>query len=305
MHPQIDENGSSREKSRGSARIILTISVLSVVATFIATPRPTRPHVLPLPHFDLKELSSTQSREISRVASVRDGSLPHDVRAVGEQVRRIGSKIYQRMPVAAKELRRLSMDAASLIEAGKSEPLRDLRALQGQLFIEAVRESLARESPSSDVQELGGEFWSVVTEAWFDETGSCTIDEATLRLMFRVHFNQLTGLGDHPDFAISLNEIRAYYATLLEHPKVPRRSSGAMAARQQIAYVNGLAAADPAFEPRALLGILNLRMGRYGHAIKELEAFIDDHPNGPFSHAARGHLAYARLEAQRSIAGTD
>ena len=288
-------NGRRRTKSSARLNLFFAFALLSAPATFIATPRPTRPHVLPLPHFDLEQAERTEQEQRLRAARVSDGRLPNSIRAIGEQVRRLGHEIYASHTIDRGALNRLRSDAAQLLGSGEAERLLDLRALQAELFLRAIHQSLAEGEPTPDLVELGGEFSNLLFAAWVDDEGRCRLTDDALRLMFRAHFDQLTALREVPSFAPSLNELRRYYALLLEFPP---SLDVTLAAKYQLGYAQALARVDPAFDENALLGILRLRLNQPGHAVKAFEDYLKAHPNGPFSHIVRGHLQFALAEAR-------
>jgi hypothetical protein len=290
-------NGQSNPRRKASGQVILVAALLSVVFTFIATPRPTVPHVLPLPRFDLAAARRSEAQERTRAARVRDGRLPNSIRAVGEQVRRLGLTIYQRTNISLTPLQQLKFDVRELLLARHEEELRDLRALQADLFLAAVTESLKQGAPTLDLQELGGEFPHLLFSVWLSEERSCLLDADALQLMFRAHFNRLTGLHDHPTLGPSLEDLRRYYALLLEFPTVEEHDVHGAAALQ-LRYATALAKVDPSYDPRLVQGILSLRLDQPGHASKYFDEFLMDHPNGSFSHLARGHLKWALARAQ-------
>ncbi len=288
--------GSSKRRSRAFGRIIGATAIGSAALTFIASPRPTRPHVLPLPHFDVEELEETEEREIGRAEAVSNGELSAAVRAVGEQLRRVGAQVYQRTHIDQKLLGRLRRDATQLVASDKTEPLLQLRALQSQLFLAATHSSLKAGQPNTELQELGGEFGRLLFSAWVDSEGRCTLDDPALRLMFRSHFNQLTGLGHDDAFKLNLEEIRRYYGALIEHPPVGIESAELRAAAR-LKYAQALSQSDSQFEADALLGMLHLQMGRPGHAIRYFDQYLKQHPSHAFSHIVRGHLKFALQKA--------
>lgn len=289
--------GQSSAKRRAIGPVLLAIASLSAAGTFIASPRPTVPHVLPLPRFDLDVAERVEEEQQQRATRALDRGLPHSTRAIGEQVRRLGLQIYQRTHLDPKVFDELRGDVASHLNKGETDTLLDLRALQSELFIRAVHASLTAKAPTDDLKELGGEFPHLLLSAWVRSDGSCLLPTGILRLMFRNHFNRLTGLSDHPRFRPQLEDTRRYYSTLLEFPPTDALDLQ-QAATIQLRYAAALAEADPLFDARPLRGILYLRLNQPDRASRLFEAFLHDHPHGRFSHLVRNHLMYSIRNAE-------
>lgn len=292
----------SKAKRRAFGPVLLAIALLSAAGTFIASPRPTAPQLLPLPHFDVAVAERFEDKQTERAARVLKDGLPHASRVIGEQVRRLGFQIYQRTHVDQKLVSGLRNDVNMHVKRAGLDALLDLRALQSELFVEAVRASLKAQGPNDDLKELGGEFPHLLYSAWLKDDGSCVLSTGMLRLMFRNHFNRITGLSSHPLFQLSLEEIRRYYSTLLEFPPTsPGDVRGAAA--MQLRYAEALAQADPSFDARPLRGILYLRLHQPGHASRLFEAFLEEHPHGRFSHLVRNQLMYSLRSANELSLG--
>lgn len=290
-------DGLVAQRERSNGVVLLTTCALALVATLITYPRPTTPQVLPLPRFDPRALAELDRREHTLGQSAMDGSLPNATRAVGEQVRRLGLRTYQRANIASTEYASLARDVRALLKAGRDQELLRLRALQAELFVQATHESARRGSPLVGLQELGAEFAHLLFRGWVDDQGACILPDATLRLMFRSHFARLIGLDEHPRFRQSLQELRLYYSTLLEFPPL-RGSDPTVTAQLQLRYAQSLGRVDPSFDPRPLLGVLHFRLHQYEKSIQLFEQFLRESPNAPYSHLVRGHLQLSQLRFQ-------
>src|SRR5688572_8588224 len=147
---------AKRERSNGV--VLLTTCGLALVAMLIAFPRPTVPQVLPLPRFDPGAIAALDEQEQALAKIAMDGSLPNATRAVGEQLRRLGLRTYQRANIVAAEYTALGRDVSALLKSQRQQELLQLRAVQAELFVQATHESAQRGSPNVDLQELGAEF---------------------------------------------------------------------------------------------------------------------------------------------------
>src|SRR5688572_8263589 len=73
-----------------SWRIPLTLCAFLGASFAVLVPRPTYPQTLPLPLIDPTYQQQREEAEIALAASARNDSLAWEIRAIGEQVRRIG-----------------------------------------------------------------------------------------------------------------------------------------------------------------------------------------------------------------------
>ncbi len=305
--PSTDDRNAKKTspRARGSSKILrlrnevaLTVVALSLSGAMVVVPRPTYPQILPLPSVDASRASSREREEILLAISVRDGSLDKETRAIGELFRRVGRPPENESRIAGQSLDSLRREVARLRHREASEgilsgtdALLRLRALQGQLFLDAVRHWLDTGKPSSDLQELGGPFVRIASESWLRD-GELVLGEDELRLFFRVHWGKVTGLhGAHP-FGPSLEEQRRYYASNLEHPAGAPTDLMTRTANQ-LGFVRALGKVDSDYPVLLSEGILQLRLGQPESAQRSLRAHLDRHPDGPWTHLARNHLILA------------
>ncbi len=277
---------------------------LSLSGGLVVVPRPTYPQALPLPEVDSRQIRTRENEELRRALSVVDGSLDKEARAIGEQIRRIGYTLSVSRSVDPETLRRLRVDVQKLQGREKTadlpegiEALLALRALQGQLFLDAIKNWLRDGKPSRDLHELGGPFLSLAREAWLRDD-HLVLNDDELRLLFRVHFGKVTGLSETKAFAPSLEELKRYYLTHLEHPPGPRSDVRSQTAAQ-LRFVRALMKIDSNYPGLLAEGILELRLGRPAQAAASLRAHLTRHPDGAFAHLARNHLLLAKREAAK------
>lgn len=281
-------------------RAVLAFAIVSIVSIFIVVPRPTRPHLVPLPRFDLKSAQRLDEAERERARAVIDGSLPNSVRSIGEQLRRVGADLAAGEPISSKRLARLSHDARSLLAEERSDELRNLRALQSELFVEAVRRHERTGKTSRDLEELGGNFVVFLKRGWTQPGVGVVFDDPELRLLFRHHFNALTGLSHLRPFAPDREELRWYYATLFEHPAV---GPGEVDARHeaQIRYAAALGKADPDYDSRLVQGLLHLRLRRPAQAGRMLSEYLKSSSDGQWRRVAENALAHSELLSKQML----
>src|ERR1051325_3609620 len=119
---------------------------------------------------------------------------------------------------AGAALKDLRVRARTELDANHAEELLALRAVQTELFVEAVRGWEREDKVDRELRELGGDFVELATRsAWIDGR-RVTLEDEELGLLFRMRWNDLTGLGATQPFTARLDEYRDRYALLLRHP---------------------------------------------------------------------------------------
>jgi hypothetical protein len=98
------------------------------------------------------------------------------------------------------------------------------------------------------------------------------------------------GLGARHPFSPSLNEWRAYYRFMLGRP-VPEPPEREGDLRRRLEYVAALAQHDQDYPALLARGILLYQQGAPAAAAAELQAYLEQHPEGPWTLRARNHLA--------------
>ena len=290
-------NSPSKKPERFSTRLILASLAFAASGSFIVVPRPTYPHIIPLPTIDSQFRTEREDAEVARAQKVAGGSLSKTVRAVGEQVRRVGLRIAQKKRSDSRLNDSLKKDAHDLVLAGQTEALLDLRALQAELFLQAVNKWVFTKNEHIDLQELGGSFAQTAQVSWLDDEQELVLSDDALRLLFRIRWGKLTGLHRTPAFVPTLEEMRRYYGTHLLHPQAPRGDVISQTV-SQISFAQALGAVDPAYPEKLTLGILRLRLGQPVRARASLRAHLEAHENGVWANIANNHLRLA--EAQTS-----
>jgi hypothetical protein len=182
------------------------------------------------------------------------------------------------------------------------DKLLGFRAYQKELFLgELVRWETSGQ-PSDELAELGGKFASLATrEGWF--RGREIAMSVTLRgVFFKRRWNEMTGLTE-PPFALSLDEQRAFYAFLFEHPFVEGKESMNAAAacraadQWRLRKVDELARLDPAYPYELARGVLFYRLGRFPSAVQAFRDYLTSPIDGRYALRARNYLAAALARA--------
>lgn len=265
----------------------LVVVAMVALSALLVVPRSVEPDWVPAPRVDRQEQSLLQQLESQRSARARAG-LPLELRAVGEAFRQVG-----RVSSATDAGPQLARNAllARAAEARKSygdERLLELRALQAELFADAVLASSDSE-PTPDRIELGGSLFALGRErGWFAPgPGRARRDE--LGTLFRVYWADILQLRRHP-FAPTLNEWRAYYRFLLSQPNRDTE------AREQdlqlkLGYVAALVREDLDYPAALARGVLLYQRGSLPEAAAQLTAHLQLHPDGPWTLRVKNYLA--------------
>jgi len=150
------------------------------------------------------------------------------------------------------------------------------------------------------------------------------MDEATLRVMFKLAFNAATQLEGLPDFEPTLDELRVLYTFYLQHPHAPDKARAQLDQHRKTAHtekecklidaserlaaetwrlekIEKLEKIDPAYPTAYARGVQLFRLDRYGDSARAFETWLDAHPDGPFTLRARNHLRAALRAKQQEL----
>ncbi|HSC89974.1 MAG TPA: hypothetical protein VLC09_22035, partial [Polyangiaceae bacterium] len=166
---------------------------LAALGTFVVAPRPTRPIVLPLPQVDASRLHSREEDEQRLAREARATELSLEMRTIGEEFRRLNAALASGAATGPALAAQLREDVAVAVHAGQTAQLRQLRALQSELFLAALREfwpagGARRGAAPAEFIELAGSFERVALASFVDDDGRLLLRDDDLRLMFRVHW---------------------------------------------------------------------------------------------------------------------
>jgi hypothetical protein len=277
---------SFRRHLEGWPVALWIVFVCALTATLVV-PRKVDPELIPPPVIDRPEQRQEVASEAKRAERARAG-LPVEVRSVGEAFRRLGRAVWERADTVAQlrsQLRRLAKVA---VERHGSEKLLELRALQAELFSTALRAHSVGE-PALELQELGGTLLEIGWPRGWLDGGPSAADELELGTLFRSHWTEALGLGQHP-YTPSLNEWRVYYRFLLSQPIADAATREADLARK-LGYVAALEKHDQDYPARLARGILLYQRGAYAESAGQLHSYLEQHADGPWVLRARNYLA--------------
>lgn len=269
---------------------------LAALAAILLVPLPATPHVVPAPTVDRREELDVAMRDRALAATGQDQPLPFAVRLVGERWRRLGAATAQgQRERAGRELTELRLALQEARARHGEPPLLTLRAIQTELFLAALIRWEATGHVEPDLTELGGDFLTVAARNCWTRQGRLRLSEAERRTLFRLRWGELTGAGERPPFAPSLNEWRAYFRFLLAHPERPASLSptpvGRAVAQRRLLYVEALARRDPTYPASFARGVLWAQLGNSTAAMGAFQTHLDDPSQRLLRPWARNHVA--------------
>ncbi len=260
------------------------------VAALLAVPRPVPPDTLPLPRTDPQNLARIAREEAGHADQARRSPLSFETRAAGEAFRSHGQAAARgdndEAIQALREFRGLVDRVRG--RGGEVEVLR-LRAIQTELFVDALSRFERGESADKELAELAGNFLEKAQKAgWLGKDRRFALSSVERHTLFRLRWTELAGLRDERAFAPSLDEWKVYYGFLLRHPEL-----GPAAQEDRLTYIAALQRVDLDYPVLLARGVVLYRMGRYGLSEQALRAHIVKHPSGRWRLRAQNYLAAA------------
>jgi len=269
---------------------VVAVGIAAAAAALVA-PLGGTPSYLPVPRVDRREQAFVAAQDRDRAAAAARSGLHFDVRAVGERVRRFGAATARaRDEAAATELGELRAAFEVARRRHGDAPLITLRSVQTAAFLSALRRWEATGVIDAELEELGGDLPRAVGANCWSVGRRLRLSEAERRTLFRIRWAELVGAVDVVPFAPSLNEWRAYFRFLLEHPE---GGPGPDGPRRRLAYVNALARRDPEYPSRFARGVILSQLGEPQAAAEAFGAFLEGPRTMPLRPWARNHLAAA------------
>jgi hypothetical protein len=274
--------------------LVLVAVVIVSLAALLAAPRATVPELLPLPLPDRRVLARAANEEHELAAAARKHTLSFDVRAVGELFRRFGASTEPGKGASQRILTDLRAAARQALTLQNGRPLRELRAVQTELFLAATRAWESSGRAPRELRELGGDFAELAGDNGWFSGGRLVLDDAERAVLFRQRWGELTGLGKHPGFVTTLDEQRANFSFLLRHPS---GRDERVRRERQFAYVSALEKLDRNYPAHFARGVLLYRAGAFEAAAAAFQTQLE-HPGSPrYRLRARNHLLASLAES--------
>jgi hypothetical protein len=126
------------------------------------------------------------------------------------------------------------------------------------------------------------------SSGWFAPNPAAA-NRQELETLFRVYWADALELRRHP-FAPTLNEWRVYYRFLLSRP-LRAGAERDQDLQLELGYVAALARHDLDYPAHLARGVLLYQRGAVADAAAELQAHLEQHPDGPWTLRAKNYLA--------------
>jgi hypothetical protein len=266
----------------------LGVVLATALFALLVVPRQVEPEMLPAPRVDRDEQRTYLRLEQQRSERGHAG-LPLEVRSVGEAFRRFGQASFEGSAATAQIQSQLQRLARVAVARHGTERLLELRALQTELFIEALSVGLGDE-PGSELQELGGSLLKAGRRRGWFEPSPWAAEGQELSTLFRVFWAEALGLSQAHPYAPTLNEWRVYYRFLLSQPTAEgAERDGDL--RRKLGYVGALAQHDQTYPVHLARGVLLYQRGAHAESAGEFRAHLERQPDGPWALRARNYLA--------------
>lgn len=317
----------SRSGSGGgpSGRWLAFVPVsIAAVMLALVMPRAAPPEEVPLPQLDSRALSRVEQDDAARAASARDKRLPDEVLAVGTALR-----LFQRAQAKATSTDEIAAARASLdhalgllVTGGESEReaavdrLVSLRAVQLDSFLTEVARFESTGVVSDELVDLGGAFVDRMRSAGWIDGQRVLLSNAERRATFKIVWSTIIGSGLIPKLAPTLDEQRVLYTLYLTRPHPPDAQRTSFAVQRRAAVtgedcarvdtqerlaaemwradkIRKLGEIDPTYPTAYALGVAHYRAARYDQSVDAFRAWLDAHPDGPYTLRARNHLKAA------------
>ncbi len=277
---------------------------------------------MPLPRVDVAAFEALVREDTARAARARREGLSDDVREFGTLLRE-----WNRAEAEGDDSTRVSRARGAIdvalpaMTAKDGERLRALRAVQLENFLAEVRAFERTGVASEELVALGGSFVERMRAVGWRRGPRVLLDENERRVAYKVAWNAVAGVDRRADFALSLDESRVLYGLYLRLPHAPEvqiRSFGAarkgardaaaceaLTAGERLAAegwrlerIGRLAALDATYPAAYAKGVAQFRMRRFVAAADAFEAFLRDHPAGPYAIKSRNFLSAALAAAR-------
>jgi hypothetical protein len=274
---------------------------LALLAACLALPQPTLPRYLPIPTLAPEALDAAKQRLLSEANHARLHPLSFEARSIGERFRQLGRAMHDGVEIRNDERERFRAQVRKTLDGIGTQQLRELRAIQTELFVEALLRFEKTTVASADLDELGGDFLQLAaTKDWVrlpsdaraPRNGSVPRRHAQIllsadeiRSVFLVRWTDFSGLFEHPELRLEPSWIALASRLRLRVP-VERLDA------RDLPVIARLEAACPEYPAALARGILLSRLGAYESAATSLREHLRVHGEDNFSLRARNHLLY-------------
>ena len=286
---------------------------IALLSLLVSLPQPTLPEYLPLPTFAPEALEVARGRLVADANAAKRNRLPFSIRSVGEHFRQIGRSIPLGYGLSRDAQTRYQALVRSVLLDEGPDPLRQLRAIQTELFITALGEYERTGIANDDLTELGGEVLDVFEEKKLAHPLTLTPRKESAQLtpvpsksaplkpvrtrihvllgtderraVFLLRWTELSGLNDVPEFRLEPTWVILALGRRLRPPLAKLGAS-------ELKVIDRITEVDPTYPAAVAKGLLFAQLGAYEAASLSFSDFLAQNPNAPYSHRAKNHLVY-------------
>jgi nucleotide-binding universal stress UspA family protein len=306
--------------SRGTAGSrALSLVPLGVVVLLAALlfPRRVVPTDVPLPVVDTRELARVEASDHEAATLARNG-LSDDARILGTEIRKWNA-LQTREGTTESEViaaRSRLNEATAKVLTTHPEEIAPLRALQLELFRDAIAELERTGQDTEELHEIAGTFVKNLRAVGWADDRRILPDHTVRGALFKLAWNTTLNLTQGSLGPLSLPEQRALYAFYLTHPHpseskrtqlaesrknakdreacdVLRASEEAATEDWRLEKVKKLGTLDPDYPTSFAMGVVLYRQGRYAASSEAFRDWLREHPDGPLALRAQNHLRAA------------
>src|SRR5262249_54842532 len=206
----------------GRALVLVPVLVAGLVGALVM-PRSALPEAVPLPMVDGAEIKRIVARDRELAGRARRAPLSGEARSLGSAIRAFNvleARGADDVEIAAA---RRALDELTLLALSKGiDGVAQLRALQLDGFLSAVKDFEATGVETEELKALGGSFIRRMRFAgWCDDTNHVVLDDAQRRAAFKATWSGLINMESRPELRLEHDETRALYALYIAHPHAP------------------------------------------------------------------------------------
>jgi len=314
-----------RLESIAAQALALVPLVVGLVLGALMLPRSVPPEEVPAPVVDARALAGTIAADDARAARVEGGhALPSVVRAVGSALidfdaAEAGHQDAPAISHAHDEI----VSAIREIKDGDVEGLLDLRAVQMTRFLGEVRAYERTGKVSTELAGLGGTFIERMIKVGWCDHHRLDLPEVVRRVAFKLTWTRTLLLESDPRFALTLDETRELYRFYFGHAHPPEQDRARLEAGRALAHdalscarakeaedkaigawllakIAELSRVDPTYPALLAKGAALFMKHDYAASANAYAAWLEAHPNGPWTLRAEYHYRAAIL-ADREV----
>lgn len=314
-----NDDGKTRSEG-GRALALIPVSVALLLAALML-PHAVPPRDVPLPEVDADALAAERVRDDARALAAAETPLPPAVRAFGQAIRAFNVAEARDLPETPWEVLRSDVDRTrkEAMEGGVG-PLLDLRAAQLKKFLDGLRDWRKTGEASPEFEAVAGAFLRRMKAAGWAHERELDLGDPELRVMYKLKWNAVARFDELPGFEPSKDELRVLYAFYLTHPHAPESTRASIDAARKNARtqadcealsageamageswrldkIDRLGRIDPSYPLEFARGVALYRAGNYEGSARAFDAWLQAHPDGPWTLRARNHLRAALAEA--------